>query len=214
MKIAVIGTGRLGASVGKALSEDHDVTFGSRDPDSDSVHKLIIDSEHGAAAAEPEVATQDADVVVLAVPWEVAEETVTSIGDLEGKILADCTNPLTDDLTGLVVGTDDSAAERIARAAPGARVVKAFSTTGSGNIDRPELDPETGERVQMFYCGDDGEAKDVIAGLIQDMGMEPVDCGALFAARYLEALAGLWVHLAHRQSWGPNFTFQAVRRDG
>lgn len=214
MKIAVIGTGRLGSAVGKALSQAHEVTFGSRHPDSDDVQKLIMEAEHGAAVAEPEVATQDADVVVLAVPWEVAEETVRSIGDLEGTILADCTNPLAEDLTGLVVGTDDSAAERIARAAPGARVVKAFSTTGSGNIDDPEIDPATGQRVQMFYCGDDTEARDAVAGLIQDMGMEPVDCGPLFAARYLEPMAGLWVHLAHRQSWGPGFTFQVVRRGG
>jgi predicted dinucleotide-binding enzyme len=69
-----------------------------------------------------------------------------------------------------------------------------------------------GQRPTMFLCGDDASAKQVIAGLTEQLGFEPCDCGPLAVARYLEPLAGLWVQLAYSQGLGPDIAFRLLRR--
>jgi 8-hydroxy-5-deazaflavin:NADPH oxidoreductase len=79
-------------------------------------------------------ATAGADVVVLATPFSAAEQTIAECGNLAGKIVIDCNNPLLLDLSGLTVGHTDSAGKAVARWAKGARVVKMLNTIGSGNM--------------------------------------------------------------------------------
>jgi predicted dinucleotide-binding enzyme len=148
-------------------------------------------------------------VVVLATPWNAAEEALRSAGPLNGKVVVDCTNPMLPGLAGLAIGTSESAAERLAAVVPDARVVKAFSTTGAANMAHPAYGEH---RVTMFLCGDDAAARQVVAKLAEDLGMDPVDAGGLLVARYLEPLAMLWVHLAHKQGLGPDFVLQLLRR--
>lgn len=64
----------------------------------------------------------------------------------------------------------------------------------------------------MFYCGDDAVAKGLAAQLASDLGFEPIDAGALTAARLLEPLAMLWIHLAFAQGVGREFAFRIMRR--
>jgi predicted dinucleotide-binding enzyme len=64
----------------------------------------------------------------------------------------------------------------------------------------------------MLICGDDTEAKKVVAGLAQQLGFEPVDVGPLRSARYLEAVAMLWIDMALLQGFGTEFGFQVVKR--
>jgi predicted dinucleotide-binding enzyme len=93
--------------------------------------------------------------------------------------------------------------------AAGARVVKAFNTTGFPNM----ADPVYGSRgLTMMLCGDDAEAKKVVADLTRQLGFEPVDVGPLKSARYLEAVAMLWIDMALFQGFGTNFGFQIVKR--
>jgi len=66
-------------------------------------------------------------VIVLAAPWAALSAVVKSLGSLAGKIVINTTNPLAPDMS-LSIGHDDSAAETVARLAPGAHVVKAFNT--------------------------------------------------------------------------------------
>jgi len=67
--------------------------------------------------------------LVLSVPWTQAIDALKSAGSINGKVLIDCTNPLKPDMSGLALGHTTSAAEEVAKAAPGAKVVKAFNTT-------------------------------------------------------------------------------------
>jgi predicted dinucleotide-binding enzyme len=155
-------------------------------------------------------AVRDAEVVLLATPYAAAPELLASLGDLAGRVLIDCSNPLKPDLSGLVVEGGDSAAERIAGWARGGRVVKAFNVASTATMAQPRYD---GQPASMFYCGDDRDAKTCVRQLIADLDFEPVDAGPLRCARYLESLAMLYIHLAVREGWGAHCAFRMMRRD-
>src|SRR6516165_5951034 len=214
MKIAVIGAGNVGGTLGKRWAgAGHEVAFGARDPAEAKVAALVRESGPTARAVSVPEAARDAAVVVLTVPWDNARDAITAAGDLRGRILIDATNPVP--LTpeglrqGLVIGHTTSGAEEIARWTTGARIVKAFNTTGFQNM----ADPRYGSQgLTMMMCGDDAEAKKVAADLSRQLGFEPVDVGPLRSARYLEALAMLWIDMALLQGFGTNFGFQIVKR--
>jgi NADPH-dependent F420 reductase len=214
MKIAVIGAGNVGGTLGKRWAgAGHEVAFGVRDPADGKVAALLRESGPGARAAVVPEAVRPAAVVVLTVPRVNAREALAAGGDLRGRILIDATNPV--GMTreglrqGLVIGHTTSAAEEIARLAGGARVVKAFNTTGWPNMADPRY---ASQGLSMMVCGDDAEAKKVTADLARQLGFEPVDVGPLRSARYLEALAMLWIDMAILQGFGTDFGFQVVRR--
>jgi len=210
MKIAVIGTGNVGSTLGRRWANNgHQVVFCSRTPDSERVRGLVGASGPNASAAGVSEGVATSDVVVLATPWPAALASIEAAGNLQGKIVVDCTNALKEDLSGLSIGDGTSGAEQVAQRAKGAHVVKAFNTISSLTM----ADPLFGrERADLFLCGDDADAKRTVAQLAQELGFELVDAGPLRAARYLEYLAMLWVHLAYKQNWGPNFIFKTVRR--
>jgi 8-hydroxy-5-deazaflavin:NADPH oxidoreductase len=154
-----------------------------------------------------EAATSGSDVVVLCTPWQGTEQAVNACGDLAGKVLIDCTNPLTPDFTALEVGHTTSGAEHVATWAAGARVCKAMNQIGAPMMDHPQL---PGKPV-MFICGDDDAAKEVTGGLVGELGFETVDLGDLTQARVLEPYALIWIHLALRRGFGTNFAFGLLR---
>lgn len=213
MDLAIIGTGNVGATLGSrwAASGRHRVVFGTRDPGSEKARALIDRSGGDARVATPAQAAGGAEVVVLATPWIATEAVIASLGALTGKVVVDCTNPLTADLSGLVVAADTSGGEEVARWAAGARVVKAFNTTGAGNMADAGYG---GERLVMLLAGDDAEAKSAVAGLAEELGFEAVDAGPLARSRQLEQLAVLWIALAYQQGMGVDFGFALQRRSG
>ena len=213
MNLAIIGTGNVGATLGSrwAATGRHQVVFGTRNPGSEKARALIDRSGGDARVATPAQAAAGAEVVVLATPWDATEEVIGSLGDLAGKILVDCTNPLTADLSGLAVGADTSGGEEVARWAAGGRVVKAFNTTGSGNMGDAGYGSE---RLAMLLAGDDPEAKAAVAGLAEELGFEAIDAGPLVRSRQLEQLAVLWIALAYQQGLGMDFGFALLRRPG
>jgi hypothetical protein len=145
---------------------------------------------------------------VLAVPWGAVRATLGSLGALAGKIMIDATNPLTSDMS-LALGHTDSAGETVARLAPGARVVKAFNTTGANNM----LDSRYASgKLVMLLAGDDREAKTSVILLANDLGFEAVDAGPLTMSRYLEPMAMVWIKLALAQKLGRNFGFALLRK--
>lgn len=176
------------------------MTFGVRRPDDPKYSSL-------GAATTNESAVAQADVAVLCTPWQGTEQALQSCGDLSGKTLIDCTNPLTPDFAGLEVGLSTSGAEQVATWAPGARVCKAMNQIGAPMMDGPQL---PGKPV-MFVCGDDDGAKAVTARLVAELGFETVDVGDLTLARLLEPYALLWIHLALRRGLGTNFGFGLLR---
>jgi 8-hydroxy-5-deazaflavin:NADPH oxidoreductase len=210
MKIAVLGSGRMGAALGRLFAGvGHDVTFSySRDPR--KLALLARQSGPRARAATPAVAVRDADVVVLAVQWRQLSQVLKLAGPLRGKTLIDVTNPMTPSDDALAVGLRISGGEVLARRARSARVVKAFNTVpaellraGPGVLR---------EQPAVCYCGDDREAKRLVNRLIRQVGFEPVDCGALAIARYLEPLALLVGELAYNQGRRPEVGLRFLRR--
>lgn len=210
MNIAILGTGRVGGALGVGWFEKgHSVVFGSRDPQAESVRRRMELLGRDLRVASPASAVQAADVVVLATPWQAAEKTLTAAGDLNGKVLVDCINPLTEDFRHLDIGHTTSAAEQIALWAPTAKVVKAFNTVSAGAM----ADPWFGdENATMFYCGDDAEAKAAVRRLAEDLGFDAYDAGPLSVARYLEPFAMLYIKLAIKEGWGGNCAFKVLRR--
>src|SRR5436190_13434185 len=210
MHIAILGTGGVGAALGtRWAAAGHAVTFGSRTPESEKVQQLIAKSGSSASAKPPREAIAAADAILFAVPWPAARETLLQLGDLTGRTLIDCTNPLLSDMSGIELGHIISAGEQIAAWVPGAKVVKAFNTASV----KVMLNPQFGEhRATMFYCGDDAAAKSAVRQLIEDVGFDPVDAGSLSSSRYLEPLAMLYIHLAFRQGLGSNCAFKIMRR--
>lgn len=132
MKIGIIGSGNVGGTLGKAWSLlGHEVFFGFKDPSEPQAKALLAEAAASAKKGSVQEAAKFGDVIVLATPWDVAQEALSSAGDLSGKILIDATNPLLPGLTGLSIGTTTSAGEKVAGWANGARVVKALIRSGS-----------------------------------------------------------------------------------
>ena len=210
MKIGIIAAGNVGGTLGTAWANaGHEVRWGVRDPSAGKVQALT-GAVAGSSAGPIADAAAHGDVVVLTTPWGSAtEDAIRNCGDLQGKILFDCTNPLKPGLSGLALGHDTSAGEQVAAWAAGARVVKIFNTTGSNNMENPDYG---GQPVTMFYAGDDAAAKQAAHQLAGDIGFEPIDAGPLANARLLEPLAMLWIYLAYPGGQGREIAFRLLRR--
>jgi 8-hydroxy-5-deazaflavin:NADPH oxidoreductase len=209
MHIAILGSGNMGAALGRRFAlAGHAVTF-SYAHDPAKLERLARQNGPWARAASPADAVRGANVVLLAVQWGRVVHVLRQAGGLQGKIVIDCTNPMTPDDEALAVGLRVSGGELVARRARGARVVKAFNTVPAELLRAgPDVLPE---QPAVCYCGDDARAKRVVARLIRAIGFEAVDCGALAGARYLEPLALLVAELAYNQGRRPEVGLRLVR---
>lgn len=214
MRIAIIGAGNVGGTLGSRWArKGHAVVFGVRDLNDQKVKTALAAAGPNARAAGVPEAAAESEAVALTVPWKAAQDAVRSAGELTGKILVDVTNPIGGGIEGLkqglAIGHTTSAGEQVAAWAPGARVVKAFNTTGFDNMANPVYGSQV---ATMFLCGDDAAAKAAVTQLGQDLGFEMVDAGPLTIARLLEPHAMLWIHLSVFQGLGPEFAFKLLRR--
>jgi predicted dinucleotide-binding enzyme len=194
MKIAVFGAGNVGSGLARIwVGAGHEVklTFAR-----DKSKLEATANEVGATTAEPADAAAWADVVVLAAPWKVVDEAIATEGSLDGKVVVDATNVFEDLKT--------SGAEHIASLAPGARVVKAFNALFAKTYDEIRA---SGKHPDLVYCGDDPEAKEAVAQLIEDVGLTPIDAGGLSSAIHIENFARFIIDLAYTQGRGP-FVYQ------
>lgn len=209
MKIAIIGTGQVAAALGQGwAARGHMITFASREPGAERVQQLLAAAGPNASAARVADAVERSSIIVLAVPFTAVRERLEMAGDLGGKVLIDCTNPIVPGLRSMF-DAGASGAEQIAAWAPRARLVKAFNTTGAENMAAPHYN---GQAATMFICGDDERAKGAAAQLAEELGFEVVDAGGLSAARHLENLALLWIHLARVAGLGRDIAFRLLRR--
>ncbi len=199
MKIAVIGTGNMGAGLARLLAgAGSDVVIGHRDPAKAAAFAAELGGsvEAGGVAA----AVKLADIVLLALPYGAIAETLKEAGNLKGKVLIDISNPVTADFRGLVVGHSSSAAEEIQALVPEATVVKAFNT-----IFAPLLPAEgrNGKVLQVFIAGDDEKAKNAVSNLVKSIGFEPVDAGPLTNARFIEPIGEMNIQFGFFLGKGP-----------
>jgi NADPH-dependent F420 reductase len=203
--VAMIGTGNVGAALGRRFAENgHTIFYGSRDPADADVRALVAATGNGAVAVSQAEAAARADIVVLAIPWTAVEDVVRSLPSLRGKIVVDPTNPRRMASDGFAdYPIDDSNAERIAALAPGALVVKAFSTLGAETM----LDPSLARGpVTVPIVGDDRAAKERIAALTREIGLEAVDVGPLRHARIIEGL-----HYLRANAYGGRINYHLPR---
>ena len=207
MKIGVIGNGNMGGALGKLWSSrGHKIMFGSRNPE--SVKTMAGISPNVNSGSIPD-AVRFGEVILLAVPWQGVENVFRLNGPISGKIIIDCTNPLSENYMSLVVGFNTSGAEEIARLSQGARVVKAFNNVAASVLSRPRFDDTD---ATVIYCGDDAEAKRIVAGLIKELGFEAIDGGPLQNSRYLEPMAELFLQLSFVQNMGFDMAWKLLRR--
>jgi 8-hydroxy-5-deazaflavin:NADPH oxidoreductase len=209
MKIAVIGAGSVGGTLGRRWAElGHSVCFGIRDVADADAKALVSRIKGDARLASVREAAKDADVVVLATPYAANAAAIAAAGDLSGKILMDVTNPIGANFT-LAVGFNTSGAEEVARLAPRAKVYKAMNQVGFEVMADPAF--AAGKPV-MFVAGDDAVGKKVVLDLVSALGFEAIDAGELAIARLLEPYAMLWIHLMARRNQGRDFAFSLLRR--
>jgi len=211
MNIAFLGYGNVGAPLADHLQRlGHQVTLAAGDARSESVRKALGRNARLAVAA-PRDAVAGADVVFLATPFQVNEEVLRALaGELEGKVLVDCTNPVG---PGLSHGLNSalSGSEMVQKLAPGARVVKAFSIYGYENFENSAY-PGYGVRPAMMFCGNDAAAKQTVVGLIDQLGWEAMDVGGLEQALHLEHMTLLWVRMVRVDGSSPHLVYAALRR--
>jgi len=213
MKLAIIGAGNVGGTLGMAWVQKagHEIFFGVRDPSSDKTKAALSKISGKARAGTPAEAAAFGEMIVLTTPWPQTEAAIRAMGDLGGKILLDATNPLAmePDGLGLEIGHTTSAGEKVQGWAKGASVFKTLNTTGFGNMADPIFH---GVKSVMFVAGDDAANKPKVIELVAALGFDVVDAGPLRNARLLEAHAMLWIELALKRGLGRDWAFARVKR--
>ena len=208
MKIAIIGTGRLGTTLGKIWAEKgHIIMFGSKDPQ--KAKKFANSIGSNASGGSYQEAAKFGEVIILAVPWSGAKDSIKTAGDLNGKIIIDSTTTAAPHLGGPLIQATPSAAEKVAKWAVGAKVIKAVHTIGVESLDKIQFGSQN---ASLFICGDDKEAKSKVRQLGIDLGFDVIDVGPIKNARLTEPLAMLWIELAYNQGMGTDIAFKLLRR--
>ncbi|MGH6843929.1 MAG: NADPH-dependent F420 reductase [Methylocella sp.] len=209
MNIGIIGSGNMGASMGKAwAAKGHKVLF-SFSQDAAKLRAVTEAAGPAARSGAPAGAVAFGDVILLAVPWGAVTEALESAGTIKGKVLFTCVNCLNPDLSGLAVGTTTSTAEEIAKLAPEAKVVEAIPPMPQ--ILAADSHRLNGQQISAFYCGNDPDAKAAVASLLRDLDLEPVDAGELTSARFIEPAGMLIVQMAYGMGLGPNVGMKLLR---
>ena len=208
MQIAIIGTGNVGGAIARGLKgKGFDVTLGARDPHSAEAKALSADT--GADLAPAPQAAAEADLVILALPWGAAETAIAALGDLTGKVVVDCMNPLgmVDGALGLTLGHGTSGGEIVQRWLPGAQVVKTLNQVGAEIMADTSLLPY---RPAMFMAGNSEPAKAQVAQVLGALGFEALDAGDITKSRLLEPLGMVWINQALLRGKGRNWALAAV----
>jgi predicted dinucleotide-binding enzyme len=213
MKLAIIGAGNVGGTLGTAWAQKagHEIFFGVTNPKSDKTQALVQKLGGKARAGTAAEAAAFGEIIVLTTPWPAAEAAIHAMGDLNGRIILDATNPLAmgPDGLGLEIGHSISAGEKVQGWAKGASVFKTLNTTGFGNMAEPIYH---GVKSVMFVAGDDAANKPKVIDLVAALGFDVIDAGPLRNARLLEAHAMLWIELALKRGLGRDWAFARVKR--
>jgi len=211
MRIGILGSGLMGGKLGTLFARaGHEVVF-SYARSEQKLKRLAREAKGQARHGTAREAAQEANALLLAVHWSRLDDVLDQTGDLSGKVVITCSLPLNDDNTELVVAHTSSGAEELAKKIPKARVVAAFNTVPSEVLFAVYEGKRTVRRPSLVYCGDDRRGKELAAGLIRDVGFDPVDAGPLRIARYAEPFALLIGQLAYEGGEGPELAYRFER---
>lgn len=196
MNVAVIGTGSIGGTLGRAFARAGVPTvFGSRHPEDGGAAQ-----DSGATTATVAEAVAGADTVVLAVPAGAIEEFLTTHGaDLAGKLVVDAANNIR--------GAVAHHAELVAKLAPQARYARAFNNLGAENLADPEFD---GTPADMFYSAP-AEDRATLDALVTAVGLRPQYLGE-GQQDVVDGVLRLWFALAIGQGQGRHLAFRTLSR--
>lgn len=194
MKVGVLGSGVVAQSLAKGfIKYGHEVMLGTRDPS--KLEQFV--SEYPAAKTGGFADTaRFGELVVLAVKGTAAADAIRAAGpeNMTGKTVMDATNPIADappenGVLKFFTSLDDSLMERLQREFPQIRFVKAFNSVGNALMVDPQFKDG---KPTMFICGNDVDAKKLVAGIVEQFGWEIADMGGAEAARAIEPLCILW----------------------
>lgn len=202
MKVTVIGSGNMARGIAnRLLAGGHGITIlGHHAGDAEALAGELNGSVDTGVAGD---SIEDAEVFVLATPYEAADSILGQYGDaLSGKAIVDISNPVDwQTFDGLVTPADSSASEEIAKSVPdGAHLVKAWNTVFAGTLSGGQV---AGHPLDVFVAGDDAESKETVISLIKSDGSNALDAGPLRRARELERLGFFGITL--QQPLGLNF---------
>lgn len=209
MKIGILGSGLMGGKLGTLFARaGHEVVF-SYSRSERKLSRLAREANGHASSGTPSKAAREADVVLLAVPWQRLDDVLKQAGDLSGKTVITCSLPMSGDDSRLIIADTSSGAEALAKKIRRAHVVSAFGTVPSEVLFHVfAARRRKKKRASMVYCGDNTRAKQAAATLIADLGFEPVDAGPLEAARYTEPFTLLMARLAYEGKAGPEIAYR------
>jgi 8-hydroxy-5-deazaflavin:NADPH oxidoreductase len=211
MRIGILGSGLMGGKLGTLFARaGHEVVF-SYARSAQKLKRLARDAKGTARAGTPAEAARDAAALLLAVHWSRVDDVLRQTGDVSGKVIVSCTMPMNADDTDLVIAHTSSGAEALAQKVRNAPVVSAFGTVPSEVLFDVFAARRRSNRPSLVYCADDARAKKLAAGLIRDVGFDPVDAGPLRMARALEPFTLLIARLAYETKGGPALAYRFQR---
>lgn len=194
MKIGIFGSGVVAQTLGAGfLKHGNDVMLGTRT--ASKLADWLKQNPRGHVGSFSDAAAFG-ELVVLSVKGTAASSVLGAAGaaNLAGKVVIDTTNPIADapptnGVISFFTTLDDSLMERLQREFASARFVKAFSCVGNARMVEPAFDDGT---PTMFICGNDAGAKEIVCGLLEEVGWDIEDMGTVEAARAIEPLCILW----------------------
>ena len=200
MKIAILGAGNIGGTLGsKWLNAGHDVLFGVREASSPKA-VLALNKAQGAQVMDVESAIRDGEAILFAVPWKALPEIVQANAEhLNGKLLIDATN----NFGGPVINNLSALKE----SAPQAKIYRAFNSLGWEVFANPVIHNQV---VDMFYTGPDGETRNQIHKLIEEIGLNPVWVGDNDRIHLVDNMGALWVNMVFQRGWKRRSAFKAL----
>ncbi len=212
MNITFIGVGNVGGAIADNLQKlGHNVSIAARDPESKSVQEAVKRNPD-LSVKSPDEAISSAEVVFLATPFAAVESALNEFGKaINNKILVDCTNPVSPNLThGLE--SKISGSEKVQQLVPNARVVKAFTIYGYENFEDNNYSGYGDLKPAMLIAGNDSSAKETVAELCRQLGWEPVDTGNISTSLHLEHMTLLWIKMGRVQGFGTGFVWAMLKK--
>ncbi|HEX6849224.1 MAG TPA: NAD(P)-binding domain-containing protein [Chitinophagaceae bacterium] len=203
--IAVIGaTGNMGAAISRSLAKGN-YRLLLKTNSEEELNKLVkeIQGKNSTADVEampcPAEASWEAEIIILAVPFEAEKEIAEKIREVANqKIVISIANPLNQTYDGLVTAPDTSAAEELQKLLPDSKVIKAFNTTFAADFSTPVID---GKQADAFIAGNDEDALETVKELVGTAGFNPIVAGDLSVSRTLENMQLLLIQLGMKYNY-------------